>query len=67
MKSLALAGFLPLLCAYDWKALKPQGYVSDFARVVDATSRAGIERYGADLERKTGVQIALVTVRSLEG
>ena len=31
--------------AVDWKELKPQGYVSDFAHVVDAQSRAEIEAY----------------------
>src|SRR5258708_39575120 len=36
-----LAGFLAFTAeAVDWKALKPQGYVSDFAHVIDANSRA---------------------------
>jgi uncharacterized protein len=53
--------------AVDWKTLKPQGYVSDFAGVVDPTSRARLETYGAEVERSTGVQMALVTISSLEG
>ncbi|HKE23481.1 MAG TPA: TPM domain-containing protein [Bryobacteraceae bacterium] len=53
--------------AVDWKTLKPQGYVSDFAGVVDPTSRARLETYGAQVEKATGVQMALVTIRSLEG
>jgi len=53
--------------AVDWKALKPEGYVSDFARVVDAPSKAALEQYCANVERVTGVQMALVTITTLEG
>jgi uncharacterized protein len=51
----------------DWKALKPQGYVSDFANVIDPASRAQIESYAAAVERATGAQMALVTIPSLQG
>jgi uncharacterized protein len=57
----------PALAATDWKALKPQGYVSDFAGVVDAQSRAELEDYAARVEQGTGAQLAFVTVNSLEG
>jgi len=53
--------------AVDWNALKPQGYVSDFARVVDPASRVRLEAYCSAVEQSTGVQIALVIVPSLEG
>ncbi|MBI1786586.1 MAG: TPM domain-containing protein [Acidobacteria bacterium] len=53
--------------AVDWKALKPEGYVSDFARVVDGASRAEIERYCRAVERQTGAQISLVTIQTLAG
>jgi uncharacterized protein len=53
--------------AVDWKTLQPQGYVSDFAGVIDAGSRAEIERYAAAIERSTGAQMALVTLPSLQG
>ena len=72
MRKLLRACFL-LLClaalalGVDWKALKPQGYVSDFARVVDAQSRAALEQYCARVEQATGAQMALVTIPSLEG
>jgi uncharacterized protein len=63
-----LAGLLAFTAgAVDWKALKPQGYVSDFAQVIDAGSRARIETYCASVERSTGAEIALVTVPTLEG
>src|SRR5512132_2328497 len=53
--------------AVDWKALKPQGYVSDFANVIDAGSRSQLEAYGGTVERSTGAQMALVTIPSLQG
>jgi uncharacterized protein len=53
--------------AKDWKTLKPQGYVSDFANVVDAQSKAALETYCARVEQTTGAQMAFVTIPSLEG
>jgi uncharacterized protein len=53
--------------AVDWKALKPEGYVSDFAHTIDPTSKAQLERYCATVEQATGAQIALVTIPSLQG
>lgn len=62
--SLALA-----LCAHgaDWTKLKPEGYISDFARVVDAGSRESINAYLTAVERQTGAQIAIVTIDTLDG
>src|SRR5260370_37542890 len=51
----------------DWKALKPQGYVSAFGNVVDPASKSQLEAYCAAVERSTGAQIALVTINTLEG
>jgi uncharacterized protein len=59
--------FLGLAHAVDWKSLKPQGYVSDFARVVDPQSRQALEQYCARVEQVTGAQMALVTIPTLEG
>jgi uncharacterized protein len=72
MKILAIsAGLLCLVApamAVDWKALKPQGgYVSDFAGVVDAGSRAELESYAGRVQQATGAQLAFVTIKSLEG
>lgn len=53
--------------AVDFGALKPQGYLNDFAGVVDPAVRASLERYCASVERSTGAQIALVTLPTLEG
>jgi uncharacterized protein len=66
LRSLALA--LPLLAAaqtVDVKSLQPQGYVSDFAGVIDASARQDLERYCALVERGTGAQLALVTISSI--
>lgn len=53
--------------ALDPSLLRPQGYVSDFAQVLDASSRSQLERYCGMLEEATGVQTAVVTINSLEG
>ncbi len=53
--------------AVDWKALHPEGYVSDFARVIDLQSKAELESYGARIEQATGAQCAFVTLPSLQG
>ena len=53
--------------ALDLTQLKPQGYLSDYANVVDAQSRQNIELYCARLEKATGAQIALVTIANIEG
>jgi uncharacterized protein len=55
------------LAAVDTKKLKPRGFVSDFAGVIEERWRAKTETYLADLERRTGAQVAVVTIRSLEG
>jgi len=57
---------LPLF-AEDVNSIQPQGYVSDFAHVLDDASKARIEQYGAEVERATGAQIALVTINSTDG
>lgn len=61
---LLLAG---VLFALDPNSLKPQGYVSDFAHVLDPQSRAQLETYCGRVEQATGVQMAIVTIDSLDG
>jgi uncharacterized protein len=48
-------------------AAKPQGYVSDYAGVLSGTARSGLEALSAELDQKAHAQLALVTVKSLEG
>src|ERR1051325_11860762 len=63
----ALALSLTTAFAVDWKALKPQGYVSDFAGIIDAASKAELENYCTRVEQQTGAEMALVTIQSLSG
>ncbi|HEX4133179.1 MAG TPA: TPM domain-containing protein [Bryobacteraceae bacterium] len=60
-------GIVTPALAVDWKALKPQGYVSDFAGVVDARSKAELESYAARVQQATQAQLAFVTIPSLQG
>jgi uncharacterized protein len=43
------------------------GYVTDLAQVIHADSKTRLESLCTELEQKTGAQMAIVTVRSLEG
>jgi uncharacterized protein len=68
--TIALCGWLALATfamAADFAALTPQGYVSDYAGVVDPTAKAALEQYCALVQARTGAQIAVLTVPSLEG
>ena len=51
----------------DTKALKPTGYVNDFSSTLDVTSKQSLETYCENLERVTGVQMAIVLVPTLDG
>ena len=65
-----LALIFALACsafAADWSKLKPEGYISDFAKVIDGSSRESINRYLDALEKASGVQIAIVTIQTLDG
>ncbi len=68
----------PFLCGTglaffaDSRAISPEqfqysGYVNDFARVIDRESARRLEELCAEVDRKTGAQIAIITIPSLEG
>jgi uncharacterized protein len=46
---------------------QPTSYVSDFAGVIDAQSRASIENIAAQVESKAHATIEVVTIHSLDG
>ncbi|MCD6115609.1 TPM domain-containing protein [bacterium] len=46
---------------------EPRGFVNDFANVVSADYRTKIEALAREIKQKTGAELAVVTVRSLEG
>ncbi len=47
--------------------VRPTGYVNDFAGVLSAPGKQQLEALAAELDRKTGSQLAIVTVNSLQG
>ena len=53
--------------AEDIKGIHPTGYVTDLAGVIGADKKNHLEALGTELEQKTGAQMAIVTVRSLDG
>jgi uncharacterized protein len=65
--AVAAALWQPAGRAVDWKELKQQGCVSDFAAVIDTASRSQLNDYCAAVEQSTGVQMAFVTLSSLQG
>lgn len=49
------------------KDIHPTAYVTDLAHVITPTATARLEALCTELQQKTGAQMAIVTVRSLEG
>src|SRR5580692_6262492 len=47
--------------------IHPTSYVTDLAHIIAPDSKARLENLSTELEQKTGAQMAIVTVRSLEG
>src|SRR5581483_9273257 len=71
-RNLALAAALHLVlslavCAEPVRSLKPTGYVNDFAHVLDSRTSAELENLCREVDEKAKEQIAVVTVRSLDG
>jgi len=56
-----------IACALANDLPRPRGYLNDFAGVVDSRRAHEIESMCASIEKSTGVEIAVVTVESLEG
>lgn len=66
-RAAALVTLSTIAFPFDFSALKPEGYVSDFARVLDPETKAKVERYCTAVEQSTGAQLAVVTIETLEG
>ncbi len=45
---------------------KPQGFVSDFANIIDSKTRLDLENKLTQFEKQNGVEIAIVTVNNLD-
>jgi hypothetical protein len=64
IKALAPAASAPKVNA---PTSKLRGHVEDLANVINQARREQLERYCADLERRTGAELIIVTVPSLNG
>lgn len=51
----------------EYRAPRPIGYVNDYAHVLDMSSTARLNGVLKELESKTGAQVAVVTLQSLDG
>jgi uncharacterized protein len=71
IKLALLAVLLLVLGCFAWAEkiadIRPQGYVTDLAGVIDPGTKAKLETLCAEVQQKTGAQIAVVTVNSLDG
>ena len=65
---LILVMLVALVCAAEpIKSLNPTGYVDDFAGVLSADAKAKLEALATEIDQKANAQIAIVTVKSLDG
>ena len=55
------------LSAENPKSIHPTGYVSDLAGVIAADTKARLEALCYEVQQKTGAQMAIITVHSLDG
>jgi uncharacterized protein len=53
--------------AEQWQKLNPQGYVNDFAGVLNAATVQELTQLSTEVDQKAKAQIAVVTVKTLEG
>lgn len=73
MRWLPLVSTLVILCclatlrAEKIEQLSPQGYVNDFAGVIDGGNRDKLTALCQELDQKADAQIAVVTIHTLEG
>jgi uncharacterized protein len=60
-------GVIYVATAEDIKSIHPSGYVTDLAGAISGDAKERMEALGKELQDKTGAQMAIVTVKSLEG
>jgi uncharacterized protein len=53
--------------AENSKQIRPTGYVTDLAGIIQPQTKSQLEALCTELEQKTGAQMAIVTVKSLDG
>ena len=52
--------------AEKWKKLNPEGYINDFAGVLNATTVEKLTALSTEVDQKAKAQIAVVTIKTLE-
>ncbi len=66
--SVSIFSFVHVLTgAADIEFPKPLGYVSDYAQIISPAQNSRLTSLIEELERKTSVEIAVVTISTLEG
>src|SRR5271170_2533973 len=63
---LAISAAMPVAAKVDVDNLKATGYLNDYAGVVDPASKAAIEQFCYRVQQVLGVQIAVVTLDTVE-
>jgi uncharacterized protein len=58
---------VPPVQAEQWQKLNVQGYVNDFAGVLNPATVEELTRLSTEVDQKARAQIAVVTIKSLEG
>jgi uncharacterized protein len=53
--------------AEQWQKLNVRGYINDYAGVLDQATVEGLTRLCTEVDQKAKAQIAVVTIKSLEG
>jgi uncharacterized protein len=53
--------------AEQWQKLNPQGYVNDFAGVLNAATVQALNQLSTEVDQKAKAQIAVVTIKTLDG
>jgi len=69
------SGLLPFLIlitvvpahAEQWQKLNVQGYVNDFAGVLNPATAQSLTRLCTEVDQKAKAQITVVTIKSLDG
>ena len=67
LAAILLCGILSSVQAQQRKSPAYTGHVNDFANVLDQQTKEKLELWLTNFENRTGTQIAVVTVPSLEG
>ncbi len=59
--------FVFVYSAFGADIPKPVGYVNDFAHVLSSKTKNRLNKLAVELEQKTGVEVAVVTIKTLNG